>query len=183
MNIPSTNISGPASGSVYSGNNVSRKNKETSGTFAEQMEKAAEKKDRYVPDSSPNTSPSITDSLIRGWAKKYDPRNMTQAEYQAFLDDLVAAGVIEESDKLDLRYYPDIIVLDPDAPKSHEVVENDPFELYLNLAQAGGNALRWAEFWKNYYGGGIYYTSEFVRQQQALFDKVESVLGRMAEVE
>lgn len=63
---------------------------------------------------------------------------MTQAEYQTFLDDLVSAGVIQESDKLDLGYYPDLIVIDPDAPAFHEVVENDPFEHYFNMGQAGG---------------------------------------------
>lgn len=184
MGISTTSINGLIGGRARSGYyTVSGKIKETSGTFAEQIEKAAEKKDRYVPESPPNTSPSITDSLIRGWSKKYNPRNMTQAEYQAFLDDLVSAGVIQESDKLGLGYYPDLIVLDPDAPACHEVREYDPFEHYLNMEQAGGNALDWAKFWKNYYDDGIGYTSEHVSRQQSLFDKVSSILDRMAEVE
>lgn len=122
MSIPATSINGPMSGRVRSGYyTVSGEIKERSDTFAGHMKKAAEKKDQYVPDSPPNTSSSITDSLIRGWSKKYNPRNMTQAEYQSFLDDLVSAGVIQEADKIHLGYYPDLIVLDPDAPACHEV--------------------------------------------------------------
>lgn len=184
MSIPTAGISGPMSGRVRGGGcTVSGGSKERSDAFAGHMKKAAEKKDQYVPDSPPNTSPSITDSLARGWAKKYDPRNMTQAEYQAFLDGLVSAGVIQESDKLGLGYYPDLIVIDPDAPKCHEVREYDPFEHYLNMAQAGGNALDWAKFWKNYYDDGAGYTSGHVSRQQLLFGKISSILDRMAEVE
>ena len=186
MGISTVNISGPTNRKVYGDDyylTVSGEIKKKSDTFAGHRKKAAEKRDRYVPESPPNTSPSITNSLIRGWAKKYDAGNMTQAEYQAFLDDLVSAGVIQEADKIHLGYYPDLIVLDPDAPACHEVREYDPFEHYLNMEQAGGNALDWAKFWKNYYDDGIGYTSEHVSRQQSLFDKISSILDRMAEVE
>ena len=41
----------------------------------------------------------LTSAQIGELAKKYDPQNMTQKEYDRFLDDLCELGVIEEADK------------------------------------------------------------------------------------
>lgn len=41
----------------------------------------------------------LTSAQIGELASKYDPQNMTQKEYDRFLDDLCELGVIEEADK------------------------------------------------------------------------------------
>lgn len=189
MGISTTSINGLIGGRVYNSDRVFRKNKETPDTFAEQVEKVAEKKDQYVPTSLPDTRPSVPDSLIHDLAEKYDPKNMTQEEYRAFLDDLVSADVIQESDKIDLRYDPNTILVDL-GEKGFRMRKITPIEsqyyangYYNNLEQAGGNALRWAESWKVYYGDAEDYIGHVMHRPLLLFEEIASILDRMAEVE
>ena len=47
----------------------------------------------------------MTNAQVTELAKKYDPTNMTQAQYQEFLDDLVAMGRISQMEKKIMHYY------------------------------------------------------------------------------
>ena len=123
--------------------------------FAEWLKKAEEmRSDGYEPEPLPDEPPSIPDDLIRQWAEKYDAEDMTQEDYQAFIDDLISAGVLQESDKSYVRYDPNVVVIgsvfdtigspfyagQKGYPMMQPVTENIVNGLYHSLTDADGNA-------------------------------------------
>lgn len=198
MATTTTNINALQNGWAYSEEyRLFYRNEKDLDTFAQWMKKAeAIREGAYEPEPVPDTPPSIPDDLIRLWAEKYDTENMTQEEYQAFIDDLISAGVLQESDRSYVRYDPDIVAVGSvfDAvgspfytgqkgyPMMQPVTANITNGSYHSLTQAGGNARLWAEGWKTVYGDADSYTSDFVRRQLSLFDGISWILGRMKDI-
>ena len=155
--------------------------------YAEYMKRAEEQKNKpYELEPLPDTRPDISDEQIRLWAQKYNTRYMTQKDYQAFIDDLISAGVLETRDRSYVRYDSDIVVLGSarDAGQKgysamQPLAEWNRNGHYYSLTQAGGNVKKWAEGWKAAYGDPDNYTANFERRQLALFDEISWILGRM----
>ena len=199
MATATTNIDALQNGWSYSNEyRLFYKDEKDLDIFAQWMKKSEEIRDgNYEPTPLPDTRPTIPDALIRQWAEKYDVENMTQEEYQAFIDDLISAGVLEQSDKSYVRYDPNLVAVGSvfdtigspfyTAQKGYftmqPVTANIDNGSYHSLTQAGGNARLWAEGWKAAFGDADSYTSDFVRRQLSLFDEISWILGRMAEVE
>lgn len=199
MATAATNIDALQNGWSYSNEyRIFYRNEKDLDTFAQWMKKAEEMRDgHYEPEPLPDARPDISDDLIRRWAEKYDPENMTQEEYQAFIDDLISAGVLQQSDKSYVRYDPNLVAVGSvfdtigspfyTAQKGYFMMQPvtgyNASGSYHSLTQAGGNARLWAEGWKAAYGGADGYTSDFVRRQLSLFDKIAWILDHMAGVE
>lgn len=188
MSAATASIGTLLNGLVYSEEyRLLHKNEDSQDTFAERMKRANAVKKYNGSNPLPDTRPTIPDSLIRDWAGKYDPKNMTQEEYQAFIDDLISAGVFQESDKFYIRYDPNIVVITPEDCGCFEVtptyLEYKPDGYFFTLTQAGGNALRWAKSWNVFYGDIDSNTSDTLREILSRFDKISWILGRMAETE
>ena len=197
MATATTNINTLQNGWSYSNEyRLFYRNESDLDTFAQWLKKAeAIREGTYEPDLLPDTPPSISDDLIDLWAEKYDPENMTQEEYQAFIDDLISAGVLQESDKSYVRYDPNLVAVGSvfdTIGSSFYTAQKGYFMMqpvtgynangsYHSLTEAGGNARLWAEGWKTAYGDADGYTSDFVRRQLSLFDKIAWILDRMAE--
>ena len=198
MATATTNINALQNGWSYSNEyRLFYRNESDLDNFAQWLKKAEEIRDgNYEPTPLPDIPPSISDDLIRKWAEKYDPENMTQEEYQAFIDDLISAGVLQESDKSYVRYDPNLVAVgsafdmvgspfytgQKGYPMMQAVTANITNGFYHSLTQAGGNVRLWAEGWKTVYGDADSYTSDFVRRQLSLFDKIAWILGRMEDV-
>ena len=197
MATAATNIDALQNGWSYSSEyRVLYRNEKDLDAFARWMKKAEEMRDgHYEPEPLPDTRPDISDDLISRWAEKYDVENMTQEEYQAFIDDLISAGVLQESDKSYVRYDPNLAAVGSvfdtigspfyTAQKGYFMMQPvtgyNANGSYHSLTQAGGNVRLWAEGWKAAFGGADSYTSDFVRRQLSLFDKIAWILDRMAE--
>ena len=186
MSTATASISSLLNGLVYSEEyRIFHKNEDSQDNFAERMKQARAVKNYNGSNSLPDTRPNIPDAMIRDWAEKYDVKNMTQKEYQAFIDDLISAGVLQESDKFYVRYDPNMVVVDLGErgfvcrEVTPTYLEYCPDGYYFTLAQAGGNALRWAEGWKIMYGNdGIQY-GDTMHRILSLFDEISWILGRM----
>ena len=140
----------------------------------------------YELEPLPDTRPNISDEQIRLWAQKYNTKYMTQKDYQAFIDDLISAGVLQESDRMSVGYYPGIVVVgrgddigQKGYPAMNPLAEWNVNGHYYSLSDAGGDVLRWASGWKTAYGTPDNYTSNFVRRQLSMFDEISWILGRM----
>ena len=197
MATATTNINALQNGWAYSEEyRLFYRNEKDLDTFAQWMKKAeAIREGTYEPVPVPDTPPSIPDNLIDLWAEKYDPENMTQEEYQSFIDDLISAGVLQQSDKSYVRYDPNLVAVGSvfdtigspfyTAQKGYfmmqPVTANIDNGYYHSLTQAGGNARLWAEGWKAAFGDADSYTGDFFRRQLSLFDKIAWILDRMAE--
>lgn len=71
-------------------------------------EKAAQRKAEEAA-AEPFTRAELTQEDIKELAAKYAPDNMTQEEYDAFLDDLIEKGVMEKKDLDYIDYRGDLI--------------------------------------------------------------------------
>lgn len=70
--------------------------------------------DTYEPKST--VRKKLTDRELAELADRYDPRNMTQAQYDAFLDELVEKGVLTRGDTTWLGHH-GMVRLDTDFDK------------------------------------------------------------------
>ncbi|MBM6975883.1 hypothetical protein [Intestinimonas butyriciproducens] len=79
---------------------------------------------------------------LEDMAAKYDPSHMSQETYNAFIRDLLDQGVLGKSETYDIGL--DRVVIRPGQESLIEV-GSGPEERVRTLAEAGGDALRWAE--------------------------------------
>ncbi|MDE6955533.1 MAG: hypothetical protein K2P18_07190 [Oscillospiraceae bacterium] len=111
-------------------------------------------KNEARPEAPPRKT--LTKEEIAALAAQYNPGKMTQAEYDAFLEDLVAQGVLskEELGRLGYQGYAVVgsAVFDSNgfgsgsvsyAPDKNLPGQN-PFNLYHSLLDANGDVLAWA---------------------------------------
>lgn len=78
------------------------------------------KRDTYEPELA--TRKKLTDRELAELAGKYDPRNMTQDQYDAFLDELVEKGVLTRGDTTWLGHH-GLVRLDVDMDELAKQLE------------------------------------------------------------
>lgn len=131
----------------------------------------------------------LTEEQKKELASKYDPEDMTQEEYDAFIDDLCNYGVLTKTDKyyVDAKTNPGGIEL---VPLEHvktgawivSVPNGDFGSCFESLSQAKGNVLSWARFQSSYKEIDEL-TGLFTKTRSAiLFGKIENVLMQMNSV-
>ena len=105
--------------------------------------------DTYAAGTAPRTG--LSDQELAALAGKYDPRSMTQGQYDAFLDDLIEAGALSRFDAMKLGHHGwRILNTDPGTSAggmgcgSAYVIggENQPLQ---SLEDADGDLVRWLE--------------------------------------
>ena len=106
--------------------------------------------DTYAAGTAPRTG--LSDQELAALAGKYDPRSMTQGQYDAFLDDLIEAGALSRFDAMKLGHHGwRILNTDPRTFAaggmgcgSAYVIggENQPLQ---SLEDADGDLVRWLE--------------------------------------
>ena len=106
--------------------------------------------DTYEAVTAPRNG--LSDQELAALAGKYDPRSMTQGQYDAFLDDLIEAGALSRFDAMKLGHHGwRILNTDPGTFSaggmgcgSAYVIggENQPLQ---SLEDADGDLVRWLE--------------------------------------
>lgn len=123
--------------------------------YRPQVQQAAERRTADQADSAPaRRTPSRAD--LAELAAKYNPRRMTQAEYDSFLEDLVDKGILSKSDLGHLGYR-GMVVLGPESEGAYSwgvtsrwdvsgmsLSQFRGFTGVASLADAGGDALTMA---------------------------------------
>ena len=75
----------------------------------EQARAAQVKREAEEASKEPFVRAELTKEDIKELASKYDPTNMSQKEYDSFLDDLIEKGVLEKKDLSYIDYRGDLI--------------------------------------------------------------------------
>lgn len=123
--------------------------------YRPQVQQAAERRTADQADSAPaRRTPSRED--LAELAAKYNPRRMTQAEYDSFLENLVDKGILSKGD-LDHLGYRGMVVLGPESEGAYSwgvtsrwdvsgmsLSQLRGFTGVASLADAGGDALTMA---------------------------------------
>lgn len=123
--------------------------------YRPQVQQAAERRTADQADSAPaRRTPSRED--LAELAAKYNPRRMTQAEYDSFLENLVDKGILSKGD-LDHLGYRGMVVLGPESEGAYSwgvtsrwdvsgmsLSQLRGFTGAASLADAGGDALTMA---------------------------------------
>lgn len=102
--------------------------------------------------AEPVVRTKLSDQEIAKLASKYNPRNMTQSQYDAFLDDLIETGALSRFDTMRLGHHGwRILDIDPDGFAAGGIGcgsayaagnGNKPIE---SLEDADGDLVRWLE--------------------------------------
>lgn len=126
--------------------------------YRPQVQEAAERRTADQADSAPaRKTPSRAElAELAELAAKYNPRRMTQAEYDSFLENLVDKGILSKSD-LDHLGYRGMVVLGPESEGAYSwgvtsrwdvsgmsLSQLRGFTGAASLADAGGDALTMA---------------------------------------
>lgn len=98
---------------------------------------------------------TLSDQEIAELAGKYNPHNMTQDQYDTFLDDLIEKGALSRFDAMRLRHHGwRILDIDPgtfaaggigNGPTYVIGTKNNESQLIQSLEDADGNLIRWLE--------------------------------------
>ena len=96
---------------------------------------AADKRAEDKLYAGSETRTVLSDAEIAVLRNKYDPRNMSGEEYDAFLDDLADMGVISQEEKRRMGYKGLVIVSYPD--ENGETVIADPAINWMTVVPAG----------------------------------------------
>ena len=123
-------------------------------------------------------------------AQKYDPCNMTQEEYDSFLDDLVEEGILSRNQLGQLGYHGTICLgsgwmigcyMRSDDIMTHH--NNPYYQRYgyaTTLDDTKGNALAYASLMSIlYYGGGNAAFQNYAEKRQSNYEAMTEVLEAM----
>ena len=157
----------------------------TTAMFAGKSEETVEAREKSVAGGGVTTS--LSSSELKDLASKYDPTNMSQEEYEKFLDELHEQGMIDEEDLLELEhsdYVPSVqkvslehgcittLANGADLPSGGKVID-------FSMGAKRVNVLYWAQYEKSF----KYYDSEqadWVPTNKATaFEKIYDVLAMM----
>ena len=102
---------------------------------------------------------------------------MTREDYQAFIDDLIEYGVLDEADK-DYISYSGLVPIDFSEPTC--TITAAPYQPYVrDFWSSGGNILDWSRYLSTY----EYFNSDTNRfeptRSAVLFDRIQQVLVKM----
>lgn len=150
--------------------------------FFSYMEEARKNQDKFTSNPRPPVA-EATDAQVRHWAEAYDPEHMSQGEYQSFLDELVAAGVLSASDKNYISGTQNGMtyagtLADAIAGGGASYVSRSGRAPAETLAEAGGNARVWAAAWSNITAASQ--QNGFLNRRIAAFETLSSIFDRMA---
>ena len=174
----------------------------------DQFEEMLEWQRQYIPKREPDPSkaPGIYDpndtfesksltkdelnKLAARLARKYDPCNMTQEEYDSFLDDLVEEGILSRNQLGQLGYHGMICLGSGWMIGSYRCSEdimthhNNPYyQRYgyaTTLSDTKGNALAYASLMSIlYYGSGNAAFQNYAEKKQSNFEAMAQVLEAM----
>lgn len=155
-------------------------------TLLETIESA--KRDTYEPE--PAIRKKLTDRELSELAGKYDPRNMTQNQYDAFLDELVEKGVLTRGDTTWLGHH-GLVRLDVDMDELAEQLETGKLsaggpvtvasvgngnELFRSLEEADGDLIR---FLQSMMAQRDQWDGPSTRERQEALDALYDVVRRM----
>lgn len=123
------------------------------------------------------SSVRLTDAQLKHLSASYNPREMTREDYQAFIDDLCAYGVLDEADKNYISYS-GLTPIDFSEPTC--TITAAPYQPYnRDFWSGGGNVLDWSKYlstWE-YFNPD---TNRFEPTRRAiLFDRIQQVLAKM----
>ena len=174
----------------------------------DQFEEMLEWKRQYAPITEPDPSkvpgkydPNDTferreltkdelNELAARLAQKYDPSNMTQKEYDSFLDDLVEEGILSRNQLGQLGYHGMVCLGSGWMVGSYRCSEdimthhNNPYyQRYgyaTTLYDTKGNALAYASLMSIlYYGSGNAAFQNYAEKKQSNFEAMANVLEAM----
>lgn len=136
----------------------------------EEVQAAREKRKAEEQANGPFTRAELTQEDVKELAAHYDPDNMTQEEYDSFLDDLIEKGVLEKDDLKYIDYRGDAVPFGALVCVSNwdwDLLENGPMKggmggtfswtgasgsaPTVSYRPSDGNALVWAKrmsLWK-----------------------------------
>ena len=119
----------------------------------------------------------LTKAQLEHLSASYDPREMTREDYQAFIDDLIEYGVLDEADK-DYISYSGLVPIDFSEPTCTTTAA--PYQPYVrDFWSSGGNILDWSRYLSTY----EYFNSDTNRfeptRSAVLFDRIQQVLVKM----
>ena len=102
---------------------------------------------------------------------------MPREDYQAFIDDLIEYGVLDEADK-DYISYSGLVPIDFSEPTC--TITAAPYQPYsTDFWSSGGNILDWSRYLSTY----EYFNSDTNRfeptRSAVLFDRIQQVLVKM----
>lgn len=107
--------------------------------MAEEL-RTADQSERLYNGST--TRAKLSDAEIAALANKYDVRNMSDSEYDSFLDDLESMGVISEYEKRHQLGYKGIMYFDPDDMSTWPVGPDGSTPIFRRT-EAGGDIYQW----------------------------------------
>ena len=110
----------------------------------EEVQAAREKQQAEADSKEVFTRAELTKADIKELAAQYDPDNMTQEEYDSFLEDLIERGVLEKEDLKYIDYRGDLI---PNGELvcvgTWDMSEGgDPFQGICSFTWTGASGLR-----------------------------------------
>lgn len=140
------------------------------GAFGEMaQEVSAKPADRSEHLYNGSTSRAkLSDAEIAALANKYDVRNMSDSEYDSFLDDLESMGAISEYEKRHQLGYKGIMYFDPDDMSTWPVGPDGSTPIFRRT-EAGGDIYQWLTDRIQWMSGG----SSDPAQKKAWENKVE----------
>lgn len=122
-------------------------------------------------------SVKLTEEQLEHLSASYNPREMTREDYQAFVDDLCAYGVLDEADKDYLSYGPLTAI---DFSEEGFTITAAPYQPYRrDFGSGGGNVLDWSRYLASFEHFDPD-TNRFEPTRSAiLFDRIRQVLSKL----
>ncbi|MCI9512234.1 MAG: hypothetical protein HFG13_07585 [Oscillibacter sp.] len=122
-------------------------------------------------------SVKLTDAQLEHLSASYNPKEMNQEEYQAFIDDLCEYGILDEADK-DYISYSGLVPIDFSEPTCTGTAA--PYQPYdRDFGSSGGNVLDWSKYLSTF----EYFNSDTNRfeptRNAILFERIQKVLVKM----
>lgn len=149
--------------------------------FSRYMEDVRQNRDAYVSSAPPERT-EASDENIQRWSEKYDPEHMSQEDYRSFVDDLVSAGALSETDKNYIGYS-DMVSLGTleELASGNSSIAYDASSgaaPYETLAEADGNARSWSAAWRGVVPSDQ--PNEFLNRRISAFDALSEIFDRMS---
>ena len=115
----------------------------------------SQSRSRGTYEAEPVDRAKLSDRKLAELASKYDPRNMTQGQYDAFLDELVEKGALSRFDAMRLGYHGwRVLDIDLDTFAAGGMaggtayvtsLDDNDDKLIHSVEEANGDLIRWLE--------------------------------------
>lgn len=153
-------------------------------TLEAQQKEAAESLADRLKNSGTKTK--LTEEQKKYLSENFDPENMSQLEYQAFVDKLCEFGVLDEADKDYVGYGVKGCGLDL-TPLSHVrtgasmvPARGNPMAYTASFSSSRGDAAGWAKYLSGVMGWNEKTNSWQKKPESILFGKISDVLNAIS---